>query len=165
MSRLARKGNVMNKCTSLVMLLFIGFLSLSAAYAQEQVLKPTPQKNIVLKGKWTFTSSSSGNHYGGDIEIKLDPADDNGVYHGKVSYDGYQTDDGCSTKSGFSDKPVDAETIRVGSNYRLRFTLNCPRGRSPRPYDWELVYGADGVYTRDFSNKNGVGIISVKQLE
>ena len=155
----------MNNFISLLISLFIGFLFLSPVYAQEKVVKPTLQKNIVLKGEWRFENSSTGNKYRGDIEINLGIADDNGVYHGKVSYDGYQTNDGCSTKSGFSDKPVDAEAIQVGNNYKVRFMLNCPRRSSPRSYDWELVYGADGFYTQDFSNKNGVGIISLKKIE
>jgi hypothetical protein len=154
----------MNSFNSFLISLFISFLFLCPAYAQEQVAKATPQENIVLKGEWRFQNSFTGRKYRGDIEIKFGIADDKGVYHGKVSYDGYQTDGGCTTMSGFfSDKPVDAEAIQIGNDYKVNFVLICARG--PRSFNWELVYGTDGFYTQDFSNGKGVGIISLKKIE
>lgn len=152
------------KLLLLLLTLFLGFLS--TTYAQEPVMKSAPPDKIVLKGEWSFTNSSTGRHYGGDVEIRLGAADESGVYHGKISYDGRQTSQQCSTRSGFSPhKPVDARAVRVGDNYRVSFIVNCAIGPSPRSFDWELVHGPDRVYTRALSNANGSGMLSVKLLQ
>jgi len=138
----------------------------SAAQAQEPVVKGTPSSLTVLRGEWTFRSSFTHRHYSGDVEIRLGPADVAGVYHGKVSYDGQQTNDRCSTKSGFSsDEPVDAQVTREGNNLRVKFVLKCPIDPSPRPFEWTLTGGSDGVFTQEIQNNNGAGLISVKQVK
>jgi hypothetical protein len=137
----------------------------NALFGQDVIShSPTPAATT-LNGRWIFTSSVTGRGYRGDIQVKLGPADARGVQVGKISYDGQQTNDRCSTKSGFSsDKPVDVEAIRKGERYFLKFFLNCPIGESPRLFELELVKGAENVWTMDRSAGHGIGLISLKEV-
>lgn len=119
-----------------------------------------PRDPVRLTGKWTFTSSSSLRHYGGDIVLRLAAAEPDGTRRGWVSYDGRQTNDRCSTKSGFSaDEPVDASASFEGSALIVQFLLRCPIGESPRAFKWTLVRGEDGSYAEELAHMNGSGRI------
>jgi len=111
------------------LLFFVSIATSLTSSAQDAV--PQSAWATALKGRWVFTSSVTGRGHRGDIDVKLRPPDTRGVQVGKISYDGQQTNDRCSTKAGFtSDYPVDVESVRTGDKYFLKFALNCQSARA-----------------------------------
>jgi hypothetical protein len=81
--------------------------------------------------------------------------------HGRISYDGRQTNDQCSTKPLFIDTPVEAEIIRVGKDYRISFSVNCLKGSSPRVMSWTLICDESGTCSQPIVQPWGKGAITL----
>ena len=84
--------------------------------------------------------------------------------HGRVSYDGRQTNDKCGTKPLFTDAPVEAEMIMKESEYNVSFQVNCSTGKSPRVFSWKLTCGQDGACSQPSDSPWGKGTISLKEM-
>ena len=117
----------------------IAMSSILPAFADDKPQKAEDFRPYKLIGDWKFVNSNSGRNYGGDIEVTITSIDGNGIMRGRISYDGRQTNDQCSTKELFSDKPVEAEIIKTNNEYRITFQVNCSTGISPRVVSWTLV--------------------------
>jgi len=118
--------------------LFVATLSTLPTFADDSPQNPDGFKPYKLVGNWQFHSSNSGRDFGGDIEVAIISIDSTGIMHGKISYDGRQTNDQCSTKELFNDKPAEVEIIKTNNDYRITFQVNCKTGVTPRVISWTL---------------------------
>ena len=118
-------------------------------------------KPFQLVGEWTFTNSSTGQRFGGAVLVKALRAE-GGSFRGTVSYDGRQTNDGCSTRGFFSDEPVEAEIVKSQDSYRVFATLNCLRGETPRKHSFTFVC-REGVCSQPLANSTGTGAIELRE--
>ena len=109
----------------------------SACLAQDATPPNEVFKPFKLVGAWKFLNANTGASYGGDVEVAIDSIDGKGVMHGLTSYDGRQTNDKCSTKILFTDKPVEAEISKTDNGYRITFEVGCSTGK--RILSWTLV--------------------------
>jgi len=124
--------------TAIFFILF-AVMSIVPTFADDASRTPNDFKPYKLVGNWQFVNSNTGRNYGGDIEVAITSIDGNGTMHGLISYDGRQTNDKCSTKELFADKPVEAEIIKANNDYRVTFQVNCLTGVSPRVISWTLT--------------------------
>lgn len=138
------------------------FLAPTARSADESTSKIDAFAPYELVGDWHFTNSTSGRKYGGDVKVTIDSIDGAGVMRGKVSYDGRQTNDMCSTRGVFSDDPVPAEIIKADDSYRISFMVNCVKGQSPRLRSWTLVC-ENGICSRPEVLPHGSGRLALKE--
>lgn len=82
---------------------------------------------------------------------------------GRISYDGRQLNDVCSTVGLLTDKPVETEVIKSGNAYKVAFSVNCARGASPRVFVWALECAADGVCTQPNDSARGKGATTLTE--
>ena len=125
--------------------MLLAAMSTAASYADEKIQGVDTFKPYKLVGGWKFVNSSTGRNYGGDIEVEVSRVDEKGIMHGRISYDGRQSNDRCGTKPLFTDTPVEAEIVKLNKEYRITFQANCQVGVSPRTFSWTLLCDDDGV--------------------
>ena len=139
------------------------FLSpVQVAYASEVVGQSVAFKPYELVGDWNFVNSSTGTQFKGDVKITLTNVDSASVMRGKLSYDGRQTNDVCSTRGVFSDTPIDIEVTKTSNEYLMSFIIKCAAGESPRRRDWKLVCEND-VCIRPEVLPHGQGRLSLRE--
>jgi len=138
------------------------FFVAELAAASEGSGQPAAFKPFELVGDWRFTNSNTGTRYGGAVKVLVTSADSSGVMRGKISYDGTQTNDVCSTRGIFGDNPADVEVIKNVNEYNLIFNIKCSRGESPRVRNWTLVCAND-VCTRPEVLPHGQGLLTLKE--
>lgn len=136
---------------------------LSLPLAAQDAGKAADFKPFQLVGEWKFVNLNTGVNYGGAIEIDVNGIDGKGIMKGKISYDGRQTNDKCSTKTLFSDQPVEAEIIKANADYRVTFQVPCATGASPRIFSWTLVCDANGLCSQPTVLPHGKGATFVKE--
>ena len=119
--------------------LLLGVMPIMPTLAGDKAGQAADFRPYKLVGDWQFVSSVTGRHYGGDIEVTITSIDGNGTMRGQISYDGRQTNDQCSTKRLFIDKPAEAEIIKTANDYRVTFQVDCLHGVSPRIISWTLT--------------------------
>lgn len=107
---------------------------------------------------------NSGRKYSGDVRIDVNTIAANGIMQGKVSLDGRQTNDYCSTRGVFNDDPVEAEIRKTSVGYDVAFMLKCLKGESPRARQWTLTCEGD-TCTRPEVAPNGNGMLTVRQVD
>lgn len=145
--------------TNVFFLLFFALVTTSGL-AREN----TPKASFLpyeLLGDWQFTNTN-GVRYRGDVRVSVESGGGDGAMHGRISYDGQQTNDKCTTKPLFTDLPVDVEAIKVDSGYRLAFQLKCLRSESPRAFNWTLTC-ENGVCVQATTTPNGRGLITLRE--
>ena len=142
--------------------LFVATAMFQPGAANEATVKPETFKPFELTGDWYFTNNNSGVRYGGDVKVSIVSIDATGVMRGKVSYDGRQTNDVCSTRGLFSDDPVDAEVIRGANEYKISFNIKCAKGNSPRLRSWTLTC-ENNVCTRPEVASHGKGLLTLNE--
>lgn len=138
-------------------------LGLTSATAADSNNANDAFKPYKLVGGWDFTSGNSGRKYSGDVWIEVNAIAADGIMHGKVSFDGRQTNDNCSTRDVFKDDPVDAEIRKTAVGYDVSFMLKCSKGESLRARQWTLTCDGD-TCTRPELAPNGKGMLTVKQV-
>ena len=151
----------MKKLAAQTIVLAFASLSVLPSLADDTVQRPEDFKPYKLVGDWKFISSNTGRNYSGDIEVVVNDIDSKGVMHGRMSYDGRQTNDQCSTKALFTDEPVEAEIVKSGKDYRITFSVNCLRGASPRVISWTLECASDGVCSKPDVRPWGKGVTAL----
>lgn len=143
------------------MVLLVLLPAVPVVIAQDAASQANAFRPYELVGEWQFTNTN-GVRYRGDIKVAIASADPNGVMRGRVSYDGRQTNDKCTTRPVVTDAPVDAEVVRSDNGYRVTFQLTCLSGESPRPFQW--VLGCEsGVCTQTTVVPNGRGLITLRE--
>lgn len=139
-------------------------LGCTSAIAADPTAANDAFKPFKLVGGWDFTSINSGRKYSGDVRIEVNTFAANGVMQGKVSFDGRQTNDNCSTRGVFNDDPVEADIRKTSVGYDVSFMLKCLKGESPRARQWTLACEGD-TCTRPEVLPNGKGMLTVKQVD
>ena len=135
---------------------------LHSAFGNEGAGPTVPFKPYELVGDWNFVNSNTGVQFKGDVKVMLTSIDASGVMRGKVSYDGRQTNNACSTQGVFSDTPIDIEATKTSNEYRLVFSIKCVSGESPRRRDWTLVCEND-VCVRPEVLPHGQGRLALRE--
>jgi len=133
------------------------------------VLRPGPPPAVSaadfrpykLVGAWNFTNSNTGARYGGDVAVDIKSMESNGSMRGLLSYDGTQTNDRCSTKTLFSNDPVEAEVQKIDGGYRVWFALKCATGQNQ--FGWTLAC-KDGVCTLPQVLPHGKGETALREV-
>jgi len=143
--------------------LLSSLLGFTSATAADSITPNDAFKPYKLVGGWDFTSASSGRKYSGDVWIEVNALAANGIMQGKVSFDGRQTNDNCSTRGVFNDDPVEAEIRKTSVGYDVSFMLKCLKGESPRSRQWTLTCEGD-TCTRPEVLPNGKGMLTVKKV-
>jgi hypothetical protein len=147
---------------SLVTALLLVLAQHQSVFSSETAGQTLPFKPYELVGDWSFTNSNTGVHFKGDVKVMLTSVDSSGVMRGKISYDGRQTNDACSTRGVFSDTPIDVEATKTPNEYRLVFSIKCASGESPRRREWTLVCEND-VCTRPLVLPHGQGRLALRE--
>ena len=132
------------------------------AVADEKAEQAVPFKPFELVGNWQFTNTDTGVRYDGDIKVAVGSIDTNGAMRGRISYDGRQSNDNCTTKQLFDDTPVDVEVVKANNDYLINFQLKCSRGESPRLFSWTLVC-ENAVCIQRTVRPHGKGAITLKE--
>lgn len=145
--------------------IFSLFAMLSAAmcFADDKMQKSEDFKPYKLAGDWKFVNSNTGVKYGGDVEVVINNMDSKGVLHGRISYDGRQTNDKCGTKALFTDKPVEAEIIKTNEGYRVTYEVPCSIGVSPRVFSRSLACTDHGICSQPEVLPWGKGVLSLTE--
>ena len=133
----------------------------SASYSAEPSAQTEPFTPYRLVGGWSFVNSNTGTKYGGDAKVNIDSIGTSGLMHATVSYDGRQTNDICTTRGVFSDKPVEAEVEKTSQGYIVSFNIGCVKGQSPRLRSWTLTCN-DGLCTEPEIEPWGKGMLTLK---
>jgi hypothetical protein len=143
----------------------IAVAGMAAALTSSTVLSQTaPPAALLLKGEWAFQNTQTKVKYGGPFEVYSISEAAPGRYAVRVSYDGRETNDKCSTRGPLRDTPVEGVLSRSEGGYDLEFKLICPFGQSPRLFQYSLKCDAAGVCMQGTSRPWGEGFVRlVKQ--
>lgn len=132
-------------------------MSLAAAVATAQTAADSSSLRLV--GDWSFQNTQTKVKYGGAFEVVATSEPSPGRHAVRVTYDGRETNDRCSTKTALGETPVDGVLVKTDKGYDLEFILICPMGPSPRPFKYSLTCDPQGTCTQATARPWGEGLV------